>query len=361
MTASALRRIRVLVVDDSAYNRQTISAMLESAPGIEVIGRAADGEEALQKVFQLLPDVVTLDLEMPKMDGFQFLRLLMAQRPTPVVVISGLSSRENVFRALELGALDFVAKPSQKLSAELRTIEAELRRKVELVTQLRMVSLSDRAAKRAAGPHTGSFPVFPSPPPVLQGGVPERYLAIGASTGGPPAIQQILANLDRTLPICILVTQHMPPRFTTTFAERLARLTSWKVEEARGGEALVIGQVLVAPGGHSLAIRRDGGVLRAEVAPAMPDDLFIPSVDRMFSTAAAAIGDRLVAVVLTGMGSDGVRGVRAVHAAGGRVLAESRDSAVVFGMPQEAIASGVVDEVVPLASFPATLNRILRL
>jgi two-component system chemotaxis response regulator CheB len=353
------RRIRVLVVDDSAFNRQTIAQILEADPGLLVVGRAADGEEALAKVFQLQPDVITLDLEMPKMDGFQLLRLVMAQRPTPVIVISGLSSRENVFRALELGALDFVAKPSQKTTPELRSIEGELRRKIELVTQLRMVSLSDRAAKRAMGTVTGPIPIL-APVPVAAGAPPERVLAIGASTGGPPAIQQVLTGLDRNLPISILITQHMPPKFTATFAERLARVTAWRVEEARGGETLTAGQVLVAPGGHSLTVRREGAAVRTEVLPASPDDLFIPSVDRMFTTAAAALGDRLVAVVLTGMGSDGVRGARAVRAAGGRLIAESRESAVVFGMPQEVIAAGLCDEVLALGQMPVALNRTLR-
>ncbi len=356
------RRIRVLVVDDSAYNRQTIAQILEQDPGLEVVGRAADGEEALAKVFQLQPDVLTLDLEMPKMDGFQLLRLIMAQRPTPVIVISGLASRENVFRALELGALDFVAKPSQKLTPELRSIEGELRRKIELVTQLRMVSLSDRAARRAPAPTTPmGVPAFnPAASSANPGQAPDRVLAIGASTGGPPAIQQLLSSLDATMPISVLITQHMPPRFTTTFAERLARTTGWRVEEARGGEALCVGLALVAPGGSSLAVRRDGSLVRTEVIPATPDDLFIPSVDRMFTTAAAAFADRLLAVVLTGMGSDGVRGARAVRAAGGRVIAESRESAVVFGMPQEVIAAGLVDEVLSLAQMPPALTRILR-
>ena len=353
------RKIRVLVVDDSAFNRQTISRMLDSIPGVEVVDRAADGEEALAKVARLAPDVVTLDLEMPKMDGFQFLRLLMAsQRPLPVIVVSGQSSRENVFRALELGALDFVAKPAQQLSLDLNNISAELRRKLELVTQLRLGTLSERAARRASmGGVTGPISILP---PLVTELPPERVLAIGASTGGPPAIQQLLAGLDRTLPISILITQHMPPRFTTTFAERLARITAWRVEEARGGEPLNIGTVLVAPGGHSLTVRRESGRLFAEVVAAGPNDVFIPSVDRMFTSAAMALGKRLVAVVLTGMGSDGARGARAVHAEGGRVVAESAESAVIFGMPQEVIATGVVAEVCTIGKMASTLGRMLR-
>src|SRR3954469_16599464 len=206
--------IRVLVIDDSAYNRQTISAILEGQPGCQVIGRAADGEEGLRLAFQLQPDVITLDLEMPKMDGFAFSRLLMARQPTPVIVISGYATRENVFKALELGALDFVAKPSRTITPELRNIADELLQKVRLVTQLRMVSLTDRAARsRAGGTMSGAFSVPPvpvSPPASRQDGVaPPRLIAIGASTGGPPAINRILVNLEPTLPVGIVITQHM--------------------------------------------------------------------------------------------------------------------------------------------------------
>ena len=354
-TPAAQRRIRVLVVDDSAFNRQTIAQILETDPQIEVVGRAADGEEALARLFQLQPDVVTLDLEMPEMDGFSFMRLVLAQRPTPIIVISGLASRENVFRALELGALDFVAKPSLRPSAELRGIESELLRKIKLVTQVRVVGRSERSRQR--GPASSTLPIVP----LLGVGMPpERILAIGASTGGPLAIQQLLAQLDRTLPISVVVTQHMPPKFTTTFAERLQRTTGWRVDEAKGGETLVSGQVFVAPGGFSLALRRQNDLVVTDVVPAAPDDLFIPSVDRMFTTAASAVGERLVALVLTGMGTDGARGARAVHAAGGKVVAESQESAVVFGMPQEVIDTGLVDEVLSLSQMPQALARLLR-
>src|SRR3954468_13886967 len=198
--------IRILVVDDSAFNRQTITAMLEGVPGFQVVGRAGDGEEGLKMAFQLQPDVITLDLEMPKMDGFSFLRLLMARKPTPVIVISGYATKENVFKALELGALDFVAKPSRQISPALKQIQDELLGKVRMVTQLRMVSLTDRAARAPAPGTTGQFPAITLPPPDRdrgrkEGPAPARLCAIGASTGGPPAIHQILSALDPSLPL----------------------------------------------------------------------------------------------------------------------------------------------------------------
>lgn len=356
--------IRVLVIDDSAFNRQTITQMLEQAPNVQVVGRASDGEEGLKLVFQYQPDVITLDLEMPKMDGFAFLRFLMAQRPTPVIVISGYATRENVFRALELGALDFVAKPSRQISPELKAIQSELMRKVELVTQLRMVSLTDRAARtRQSGTTSGTFQVPSVQLPEgarIEEATPTRLVAIGASTGGPPAIQQVLGQLDPTLPTTIVVTQHMPERFTRAFASRLNRTTPWRVKEAEPGDVVTVGTVLVAPGSGSMLFCRDGGQLRVEIGAPAPEDRFVPSVDKMFTSASQVMGAELIACVLTGMGGDGGRGVRSVKQAGGRVLAEAPETAVIFGMPQEAISSGAVDEIVPLGQMAAHIARFVR-
>lgn len=351
-----VKPIRVLVIDDSAYNRQTISAILEGQAGIQVVGRAADGEEGLRLAFQLTPDVITLDLEMPKMDGFSFLRLLMAKQPTPVLVISGYATRENVFKALELGALDFVAKPSRTISSELRGIKDELLAKVQLVTKLRMVSLADRAARtRLAGTVSGAYRALPGPeeqaappPSRKEGPAPPRLIAIGASTGGPPAITQILANLDPSLQVGLLITQHMPAKFTRAFAERLDRTTPWRVREAEPGDAITAGTAIVAPGSHSIAVKREGAQLKVELLQPEPSDRFVPSVDRMLDSVAKVVGPDAMAMILTGMGGDGGRGVRSMKAAGARVVAEAPETAVIFGMPQEAIATGAVDDVVPL-------------
>jgi two-component system chemotaxis response regulator CheB len=348
------KRIRVVVIDDSAFNRQTISSMLESNGEIDVVGRAADGQEGLNLVFQLQPDVITLDLEMPKLDGFGFLRILMSRKPTPVIVISGYATKENVFKALELGALDFVAKPSRQISPALKAIADELLVKVKMVTQLRMVSLTERAARAPSGGQTGqtgSFPALREQKDVdrtrKEGPPPPRLCAIGASTGGPPAIHQLLAVLDPSLPLGLVITQHMPAKFTKAFAERLQRTTPWTVREAEPGDALTAGVALVAPGSHSLVLKREGGQLRADLVPQDQNDRFVPSVDRMLESV-AKLGMDTLAVILTGMGGDGGRGVRAIKAAGGRVLAEAPETAVIFGMPEEAIKSGAVDEIVPL-------------
>jgi two-component system chemotaxis response regulator CheB len=361
------KRIRVVVVDDSAFNRQTISHMLEATGEIDVVGRAADGQEGLNLVFQLAPDVVTLDLEMPKLDGFGFLRILMSRKPTPVIVISGYATKENVFKALELGALDFVAKPSRQISPALKTISDDLIAKIKLVTQLRMVSLTERAA-RAPAP-TGTTGKVPIIGPIAdqirrEGPAPPKLCAIGASTGGPPAIHQVLSALDPQLPLGIAITQHMPAKFTKAFAERLMRSTPWAVREAEPGDALTAGVALVAPGSHSLILRREGAQIKADLAPPDASDRFVPSVDRMLeSVARLAQGpapDNILAVILTGMGGDGGRGVRAIKAAGGIVLAEAPETAVIFGMPEEAIRSGAVDEIVPLGAMAEAIAKFAR-
>ncbi len=353
------RDIRVVVIDDSAYNRQTIAAMLESQPGIKVVGRAADGDEGLKQVLQLLPDIVTLDLEMPRMDGFTFLRILMSRRPTPVIVISGYAQKENVFKALELGALDFVAKPSRQISPELRNIQDELVAKVRLVTQLRVVSLTERAA-RGDSRVTGAFPLVsldPAQAACPAGPAPARLVAIGSSTGGPPALQQLLAQVDPSSGAGFIISQHMPAKFTRAFAERLGRTARVKVREAEEGDHVVAGWALVAPGSGSLVVYREGPALRVLIEKPDSDYRFCPSVDRMLESAAQAMGADTLGVVLTGMGGDGGRGVRAVKAAGGRVIAEAPETAVIFGMPQEAIATGAVDEILPLGQIPSAIDR----
>ncbi len=332
------RRLRVLVVDDSAYNRQTIAGMLEASPEVEVVGRASNGQEALRDALLLRPDVITLDLEMPRMDGFTFLRLLMSRLPTPVVVVSSHSQQQNVFRALELGALDFVAKPGVGATAELIAIQAELLDKINLVRALRP------AAPRPAAP-----PPQPveSGPKAAPGAPPLGLVVLGASTGGPPALQAVLRDLPADVPLAFLVAQHMPPGFTRAFAERLHRAVALRVKEASDGDPVDAGQVLVAPGGHHLSVRLEAGVLRAVVRPVSPDSraLYVPSIDALFLSAAACARERTLAILMTGMGADGREGIIQVRAAGGRTLAESEETAVIFGMPREAIDTGAVDRI----------------
>jgi two-component system chemotaxis response regulator CheB len=333
---------------------------------VEVIGRAMNGREALRLVFDREPDLITLDLEMPEMDGFAFLRLLMNRRPTPVLVVSGYAQRENVFRALELGALDFVAKPSRDVSPDLKSIEGELLAKIGLVRRLQVVRLRDRAARLDATRRaTDEFPVprpaSEGPRAATEGPAPKAVVAIVASTGGPPAIQQLLSTLRADLPAAILVAQHMPSRFTRAFADRLDRIVALKVVEAQDRDRLASGTVYVAPGSANLEIEvaADGPIVRV-VAPSTGTSAIItPSGDHLFKSAAAAYGRRLCAVVLTGMGSDGRDGAIAAHKAGARVLVEDPQTAVMSGMPWSVLESGAADEVAPLEALAVRIARFV--
>lgn len=336
-----MKKIRVVVVDDSAYNRRAITRMLEELPGVEVVGYATNGEEGIRRVIDLTPDLVTLDLEMPRMDGFTMLRILMASSPVPVIVISSTSGDEKVFKALELGAVDFIAKPTSVISDELLKIQQDLHQKVQAVFKLNMARVQKRAEPVPAAPEV----TVPSAP---AGASSIDLVAIGSSTGGPPALQRIFAAFREAPPFAMVISQHMPAGFTTAFAERLNRSTGFEVREAKDGDEVLPGRALIAPGGKNLVFARMGDKVVARVVAPGAKDRYVPSVDVMFGSCAELFGNRMLAVVLTGMGNDGALGVREAKKAGAQVVAESEESAVVFGMPREAIATGVVDRVVPI-------------
>jgi len=347
-----LKKIRVVVIDDSAYNRRTITKMLEVMPNVDVVGYACDGEEGIRKIVELKPDMVTMDLEMPKMDGFTLLRIVMSSFPLPVIVISAKSGDSQVFKALELGAVDFIAKPSGRISEEILKISEDLRTKVNNVFNLNMAWIKKRetiAVEKT--PLISEEGIAKS----LEGHLTSRIdmVAIGASTGGPPALQNIFSSITVPPPFSVAICQHMPAGFTKGFAERLSRSTAMEVREAQDGDRVYPGLALVAPGGMNMVFQasREGTVTR--IVDPSPQERFVPSVDSMFTSLAATYGPRLLAVVLTGMGNDGSRGVKAVKKSGGQVLAESEESSIVFGMPREAIATGAVDKI-------ASLDRMAR-
>ncbi len=357
-------KLRVMVVDDSAFNRRTIGDLLTNIDGVEVVGKAADGDEALKLAASLTPDLITLDLEMPRMDGFTFLRLLMARQPTPVIVVSGNSARENVFRALELGAIDFIAKPTRTIASDLSAIEKELAEKVSMVRQL---TPAGRDPKRrmlrpmTAGPFSAPAPPERVAPPVApeRESMVSRLVVIGASTGGPSALVEVFSHFKPNATAAVVVAQHMPERFTKTFAERLHKLGGLRVSEAREFEPLTPGRAVLCPGGKCLEIVTFGNGLAASVVDPAPGDRFIPSVDRLFKSAAEAAGERVVGVVLTGMGDDGARGVVAIKAHGGTVYAEAPETAVIYGMPGAAMRTGEVDKSMPLGALGTHLAELI--
>jgi two-component system chemotaxis response regulator CheB len=347
-----VRELRVLVVDDSAFNRKQISEILEGIDGVRVVGKAAHGEEALRMLGVLDVDLITLDLEMPKMDGFAFLRLAMARKPIPVVVVSTHDAKPNLFRALELGALDFVAKGGTAPGDSLRELEQQLRAKVEMVRRLEPT----RLVRGARG--TVSAILRRPRKPLQRVESPLRNVVlIAASTGGPSALVDLIGTLKPELPAAFIVLQHMPARFTRTFAQRLDRLPGFEVREARDGDLLQVGQVLVAPGGRCLEVTGNPSRPRVALLPATSEDRYVPSANRAMRTAAETLGPRATGVVLTGMGDDGARGIEAIQAAGGRTLVQSPEDAVLDGMPLAALRTGVVDETLPLRMLGRAIER----
>jgi two-component system chemotaxis response regulator CheB len=342
----------VLVVDDSAYNRRTIADVFSGATDVEVVGKAADGEEALLLATLLKPDVITLDLEMPRMDGFTFLRILMAKQPTPVIVVSSYSQKENVFKALELGALDFVAKPDQRLAPGGVDVKDEILTKVRLLRAIRP-SLFPRIKRPAGAAAPGeSKDVEPPAPPSVNRIPPKQIVAIGSSTGGPSALLEIFAKIPATTPAGFVVAQHMPDKFTRTFAERIARRGAVRMTEGQDGDVLVKCGGFVCPGRQCMELVPSVGIeFRVKVGPAKPTDRYVPSVDRLLTSAAKAAGSRAIGVVLTGMGDDGLAGARAIHEAGGLVIAESAETAVVYGMPGSVVRAGLAHKVLPLGQI----------
>jgi two-component system chemotaxis response regulator CheB len=342
--------IRVLVVDDSAFSRQVITKILEGIPNVGVVDIARDGQEALRKTLQLRPDMITLDLEMPFMDGFTFLRFVMKQAPTPVIVVSAEEADENVFRALDAGAVDFVVKPTRRASTQLEEIEADLVEKVLAIPMLalfpgRPEKTPEYPRKRLQGPATFLKP---------------ELVGVASSTGGPTAIQTILKGLPSGFDVPLLIAQHMPAGFTRLFADRLNKFTSMVVQEVAGETPLHPGNIYIAPGGRHLMVERRDDQLYTRLCEREMDRKYSPSGNLLFASMAVESERPVMGVVLTGMGDDGKDGLRKIKEKGGIGIAESEETAVIFGMPQESIRAGLVDHVLPLNEIAGALSSLCR-
>jgi two-component system chemotaxis response regulator CheB len=342
-----------LVVDDSVFNRRSIGEILAQSPEIEVVGKAADGEEALRLVANLKPDCITLDLEMPRMDGFTFLRILMTKMPTPVVVVSSYSQKENVFKALELGALDFVAKPERFSDPDLGSIREQLVSKVLLARSVRL----GFAPSARRSPDVAPAPI--ELPRSKQLVPPKNVIAVASSTGGPSALMEIFTRFPQNYRSALVIAQHMPDKFTRTFAERLSRRGALRVSEAQDQDVVSEGTGFVCPGRHCMELEVSSrGTMKLKVTPPGERDRYVPSADRLLSSVAAGVGRRAVGVILTGMGDDGVEGARRILDAGGIVIAESEESAVVYGMPGAAVRAGAASQSLPLGEIADYLAKL---
>ncbi|NSL56411.1 protein-glutamate methylesterase/protein-glutamine glutaminase [Uliginosibacterium aquaticum] len=328
--------IKVLIVDDSALVRQILTAILGREADIVVVGQAADPLIARDRIKELNPDVLTLDVEMPRMDGLEFLEKLMRLRPMPVVMVSSLTERgaDVTLRALELGAVDFVTKPKLGVAEGLEEYAQEI------VAKIRAAARS-QVRKRSAGPHV------PLVVPSSIKGASEKLILLGASTGGTEAIKDVLLDMPPSCPPIVIV-QHMPAGFTASFAKRLDGLCRISVKEAQSGERIVPGHAYIAPGGRHLVLKRSGAFYLTELNDDEPMSLHRPSVDKLFHSAVPNVGANAVAVLLTGMGKDGAQGMLALKQKGVYTVAQDEASCVVFGMPREAIQLGAADAVLDL-------------
>ena len=351
-------KTRVVVVDDSALVRSLLSAIINRQADMECVGAAADPLLAREMIRTLNPDVITLDVEMPRMDGIDFLGKLMRLRPTPVVMVSTLTERgaDVTLRALELGAIDFVAKPKVGVADGLRLLADDITDKIRVASKAQL----RRAPPAPAGCAPGAGAVRSAPIGALGRLSTEKVVFIGASTGGTEATKEVLMNLPPDCP-AIVITQHMPAGFTKSYAARLDGLCRIRVAEARDGERILPGHAYIAPGGtEHLSVERSGANYIARVTAGEPVNRHRPSVEVLFASAARVVGPNAVGIMLTGMGADGAKAMKEMRDAGSYNLVQDEASCVVFGMPREAIAAGAAHEVLPLAQIAPRLIERLR-
>lgn len=346
--------IKVLVVDDSAVVRQVLREVLGEAPDINVYAAVSDPIFAMQKMQQEWPDVIVLDIEMPRMDGLTFLRQLMSERPTPVIICSSLAEKgaELSLQALAAGAIDIFTKPQLGVKDFLLDAKQQLWNSVRGAASARLTrrAVEPNAIKKEAVQKVSAHVDL-----VTMTSTTDRITVIGTSTGGTQALETILINLSRTCP-GIAVVQHMPEKFTAAFAKRLDSVCAVDVKEAETGDRLIPGRVLIAPGGHHLEVQRSGAQYVAKVFRGPAVNRHCPSVDVLFRSAARAAGRNVTGIIMTGMGDDGARGLLEMRQAGARTIAQDEASCIVFGMPKEAINLGAAKEILSLTQIPAVLE-----
>jgi two-component system, chemotaxis family, protein-glutamate methylesterase/glutaminase len=354
--------VKVIVIDDSPFMRKSLKIMLESDPEIRVIATARDGNEGIEKIKSLKPDIVTLDIEMPGMDGLTALKIIMDQMPVPVLMVSSLTteSAQATMQAFDLGAVDFISKDLSYVSINIKNIKDELIEKVKQIAQSRLVQTRFRMRRLVQSSRVQKVHTPPPKKVVTFESVLLNFHAIvlGVSTGGPQALLKIIPKIPKNFPLSIGIVQHMPPHFTRTLADRLNSISHVYVKEAEHGETVEPGKVLIAPGGKQMAFCHSGSKVTMEISDSPTDILYKPSVDLMMTSAAAAFRGPLLGIIMTGMGKDGVEGLKHVRSKGGYVIGQDEESCVVYGMPRAAHEEGLVDSMLSLDNISAALEKL---
>jgi two-component system chemotaxis response regulator CheB len=361
MAPAAIKKFRVLIVDDSAFMRKVLETIFNADDQLQVAGHAKDGREAVALAESLKPDVITMDINMPHMDGLQATAQIMTTNPKPIVVVSS-ESREgaaSTLKALELGAIEFVAKPSSGIDLDMQSVKEELLRKVRMAAKVRVVRTASRLAVTVQGTNGTAAPAKPAPPartaPVVPADQRFPVVVLGASTGGPATVMRLAPGFTRDFPAAVFLVQHMPATFTTQYAAQLAEFTSIRVKEAEANETVQPGTLYICPGAQHLRVTPTGRI-QLDGATGRING-YLPNIDVTMETVAAYAGAMSIGVVLTGMGNDGALGAKAIKSAGGMVLAQDEATSVIFGMPAEAIKLAVVDQILAIDDIYTAIEK----
>ncbi len=367
MATSPQKKFRVLVVDDSAFMCKVLETIFNADEHLQVVGKARDGREAIALAETLKPDVITMDLNMPHLDGLQATAHIMTSNPRPIVVVSS-ETREgaaSTLKALELGAIEFVTKPSGGIDLDMQSVKEDLLRKVRMAAKVRVVRTASRMVNAAQSPATKPLPANPTPRPTtpatnFSSDMRFPVVVLAASTGGPATVMRMAPGFTRDFPAAVFLVQHMPASFTSQYALQLAEFTNIRVKEAEHNESVQAGVLYICPGGHHLRVAPTGRIQLDATTGRI--DGYLPNIDVTMESVAAFAGAMSIGVVLTGMGCDGARGARAIKTAGGLVLAQDEATSVIFGMPDEVIKTGVVEQVLAIDDiYPAIERRVLSL
>ena len=361
MAPAVNKKFRVLIVDDSAFMRKVLEQIFNADDQLQVAGHAKDGREAVSLAESLKPDVITMDINMPHMDGLQATAQIMTTNPRPIVIVSSESKEgaASTLKALELGAIEFVAKPSSGIDLDMQSVKDDLLRKVRMAAKVRVVRTASRLALSVQGSNGGSAPAKPAPRAVSASAIPadQRFpvVVLAASTGGPATVMRLAPGFTRDFPAAVFLVQHMPASFTTQYAAQLAEFTGIRVKEAENNETVQPGTLYICPGGQHLRVTLAGRIQLDSASGRING--YLPNIDVTMETVAAFAGAMSIGVVLTGMGNDGALGAKAIKAAGGLVLAQDEATSVIFGMPAEAIKVAGVDHVLAIDDIYAAIEK----